>query len=116
MRGYGCREEERTGRVSVGLGSSRFALKDVATLDVSRVRRKKRKRLDAQVSIQTPQHGLMTHDQDVLLPLQFENDRLESNNNVAVRLSTSVAVVELVVVARVVVFGIVFLRSGRDPE
>lgn len=70
----------------------------------------------AQVGIQAPQDGLVTDDEDVLLPLEFENDRFEADHDVAVRLAAAVAVVELVVVARVVVFGIVFLRSRKDPE
>lgn len=58
----------------------------------------------------------MANDEDVLLPLELEDDRFEADHDVTVRLAAAVAVVELVVVARVVVFGIVFLRSGRDPE
>lgn len=50
------------------------------------------------------------------MPLELEDDRFEADHDVTVRLAAAVAVVELVVVARVVVFGIVFLRSGRDPE
>ena len=57
----------------------------------------------------------MTDDEDVFLPLEFEDDRFEADHDVAVRLAAAVAVVELVVVARVVVFGIVFLRS-RNPN
>jgi hypothetical protein len=58
----------------------------------------------------------VANDEDVLLPLELEDDRFEADHDVTVRLAAAVAVVELVVVARVVVFGIVFLRSGRDPE
>lgn len=58
----------------------------------------------------------MANDEDVLLPLELEDDRFEADHDVAVRLAAAVAVVELVVVARVVVFGIVFLRSRKDPE
>lgn len=51
----------------------------------------------------------MAHDQDVLLPLELENDGLETDHDVPVGLATAVAVVELVVVARVVVFWVVAL-------
>jgi hypothetical protein len=58
----------------------------------------------------------MAHNQNVLLPLQLENDRFESNNDVTVRLSTTVTVVELVVVAGVVVFGVVALWEARNQR
>jgi hypothetical protein len=40
----------------------------------------------------------MPDDQDILLSLKLHNYRFESHNNIAVRLSTSISVVELVLI------------------
>lgn len=58
------------------------------------------------VRIYTPQHRLMRDDDDILAPLEFHNNRLESDHHVAVRLPPAVAVVVFVVVARAEVFGV----------
>ena len=39
---------------------------------------------------------LMAYDKDVLLPLEFHDDRLKTNNDVAIRLSTSIPIIKLV--------------------
>ena len=50
-------------------------------------------------SLQAAQDGLVADNEDVLLPLELHDDGLEPDDNVAVRLAATVAVVELVLVA-----------------
>jgi len=83
---------------------------------------------NSQIGVEAAQDGLMTDDEDVLLSFELEDDGFQSaqtrgevsraarleqvqtanspNDNVAVRLSSSVTVVELVVVASGVVLGV----------
>lgn len=56
---------------------------------------------------------LMTHDQDVALPLELHDDGLEPDHHVSVRLPAAVAVIELVVVPGSIVLGVVFLFSTK---
>ena len=53
--------------------------------------------------------GLVRHDDDVLAALELHDDRLQSNDDVTVRLAAAVAVVVLVVVARAKVFRVLVL-------
>lgn len=59
-----------------------------------------------EVGVDTAQNSLMGDDQDVLAPLQFHDDRLETYHNVAIRLATQIAVVKFVFVALFEIFGI----------
>lgn len=54
----------------------------------------------------------MCDDQNVLAALQLHDDRLEPNHNVAIRLSTQIAVIVLVFVALGKVLGILLLDLG----
>lgn len=45
---------------------------------------------------QASDDSLMSNDEDVLLPLQLHDDRLEPDNNIPVGLSSAVSVVVLV--------------------
>lgn len=57
------------------------------------------------VSVDTPKDSLMGDDDDILAALEFHDDRLEADDDVAVALAAAVAVVVLVVVAGAEVFG-----------
>jgi hypothetical protein len=57
------------------------------------------------VSVDTPKDRLMGNDDDILAALEFHDDRLEADDDVAVALAAAVAVVVLVVVAGAEVFG-----------
>lgn len=65
--------------------------------------------VDPQVRIKATQDSLVTNDQNVLLPLEFKDDWLETNYNIPVRLATTVPVIELVIIARCVIFRVRYL-------
>lgn len=44
-------------------------------------------------------NDLMSNDKDVCLPFKLHDDWLKAHNNIAIRLATTIAIVELVVVA-----------------
>ena len=52
---------------------------------------------------------LMSDNEDVLLPFQLHDDRLQPDHDIAVRLSTSISVVELVIISRLEIFRIFVL-------
>lgn len=56
------------------------------------------------IRIDTPQHSLMCHNDDVLAALQLHDDRLEPDDDVAVGFAAAVAVIVFVVVASAEVF------------
>lgn len=74
--------------------------------------RRLRLRLLLVVRIDASQHRLMRDDQDVLRALQLHDDRLEADDDVAVRLTPAVAVVVLVLIARSKVLGVLLLDLG----
>lgn len=51
------------------------------------------------ICVDTSQYGLVGDDDDILAALEFHDDRLEADDDVAVTLAASVSVVVLVVVA-----------------
>lgn len=59
------------------------------------------------IRVDTPEHGLVRHDEDILAAFQFHNDRLESDDHVAVGFSAPVAIVVFIVVSRLEVFRVV---------
>ncbi len=50
----------------------------------------------------------MCNDDDVLTPLKFHNDRFEADDHISIRFAATVAVIILVVVAGLEVFGKLF--------
>ena len=58
------------------------------------------------IRVDTPQHGLVRHDDDILTALQLHDDRLKPDNNVAIRLSTPVAIIVFIVISRFEIFGV----------
>ena len=56
------------------------------------------------VGIDAPQHSLMRHNDDVLAAFELHDNGFEPNDNVAVRFPAPIAVIILVVVARLEVF------------
>ena len=56
------------------------------------------------ISVDTPQYGLMRHDDDVLTAFQFHDDRLKSDDYVAIGFSASVAIIVFIVVSRFEIF------------
>jgi hypothetical protein len=65
-----------------------------------------------EVGIDTPQDGLMRHDENILRTLQLHDDRLEPDDDVAVRFAAQVAVVVLVRVAGFEVVGVFLFDFG----
>lgn len=61
------------------------------------------------IRVNTPQHRLMRHDNNILAPLEFHDDRLEANHHIPVRLPAPVPVVIFVIVARAEVFRVAIL-------
>lgn len=59
-----------------------------------------------EVGVDASQHSLVRNDEDVLRALQLHDDGLQTNNNVAIRLTASIAIVVLVVVASCKVLGV----------
>lgn len=59
-----------------------------------------------EVRIYASQDGLMRDDDDVLTALEFHDDRLKADDNVAVRLATAITIVVLVFVARLEILGV----------
>jgi hypothetical protein len=51
----------------------------------------------------------MPNDQDIFLPFQLHNDRLQPDDYISIRLSASISIVELVFVPSYVVFWVFFL-------
>lgn len=51
----------------------------------------------------------MTNNKNIVLSLKLHDDRLEPDYDIAVRFPTTIAIVELVFVARCVVFWVAFL-------
>lgn len=62
------------------------------------------------IRVDTPQHGLMRHNDDILTAFQFHDDRLKSDNYVAIGLSAPVAIIIFIVVSRFEIFR-VFVRN-----
>lgn len=58
------------------------------------------------IRIDAPQHGLMRHDDDILTAFQLHDDRLKSDDYIAIGFSAPVAIVVLVVVSRFEIFGV----------
>ena len=56
------------------------------------------------IRVDAPQYGLMRHDDDVLTAFQFHDDRLKSDDYVAIGFSAPVAIVVFVVVSRFEIF------------
>ena len=56
------------------------------------------------IRVDTPQDGLVRHDDDILTAFQFHDDRLESDDYVAIGFSTPVAIVVLIIVSRFEIF------------
>ena len=61
------------------------------------------------VGVDAAQNGLMSDDQNVALSLQLHDNGLQPKNNIAVRLSSSIAVVELVLISVCKVLGVLLL-------
>ena len=57
----------------------------------------------------------MPNDQNVLLPLKLHDDRLQPDYHISIRLSTSIPIVELVVVPTLEVFWVFFLSKELHP-
>lgn len=53
----------------------------------------------------------MANNENIVLPFKLHDHRLKPDYNVAVRLPASIAVVELVFIARCVVFWVAILES-----
>jgi hypothetical protein len=51
----------------------------------------------------------MPDNEDITLTLQLHNDRLKTNNDVPVRFTTSISVIELVLISTLVVFRVFLL-------
>ena len=56
------------------------------------------------VCVNTPEDGLVRHDNDIVVLLKLHDDRLQADHHVPVRLSTPVPIVVFVVVSRYEVF------------
>ena len=55
----------------------------------------------------------MAHDQDIILPLQFHDNRFQPDDDVSIRLAAPIPVVELIFVACCVVFRVAILMRPR---
>ncbi len=65
-----------------------------------------------EVGVDATEDGLMSDDEDVLASLELHDDRLETDHNIAVRLTTTVAVVVFVLVTCNEVGGILLFDFG----
>jgi hypothetical protein len=61
------------------------------------------------VSVNAPQDGLVSYDQDVFAALQLHDDGLKTNDDITITLSTTVTVIIFVIVAGDKIFGISLL-------
>lgn len=57
---------------------------------------------------------MMPDDENVLLPLEFHDDRLQSDDNIPVGFAAAITIVEFVVVAVCEVFGVRLLKETRS--
>lgn len=56
------------------------------------------------IRVDTPQHGLMRHDEDILTAFQLHDNWLKSDDHVAIGFSATVAIIVLIVVSRFEIF------------
>ena len=58
------------------------------------------------IRIDAPQHRLMRNNDDILTALQFHDDGLKPNDDIAVALAATVAIIVFIIVAGAEIFGV----------
>jgi hypothetical protein len=53
----------------------------------------------------------MTNDEDIPLSLQLHDDRLKTYNNITIRFTTSISVIEFIVIPTLIVLWVLLLSS-----